>query len=135
MNQNRRIKRIKMITFEKLLEAMNKVEASGKKTNVPPGDNGTRIGPLQISEPYWKEAAEWLDSQTRVTIQHSWKHCNNWVYSKIIVWAYMNRWASKALMEGNWERIARVHNGGPNGWKKKATIPYWEKISKALNIE
>lgn len=125
-----------MITFDALLEAMNKVEASGRKTKVPPGDGGTRIGPLQISQVYFDEAIEWLNKNgiglTVREFTYQWEGCHTWTFSKMIVWAYMNRWARKALMEGDWERIARVHNGGPNGWKKKATLAYWEKVKDAL---
>ena len=27
---------------------------------------------------------------------------------------------------------ARIHNGGPNGWKSPATIGYWSKVKKFL---
>ena len=27
-----------------------------------------------------------------------------------------------------WEKAARIHNGGPDGWKKESTSLYWEKI-------
>ena len=30
------------------------------------------------------------------------------------------------------EDIARIHNGGPNGYKNPATLPYWEKVKKYL---
>jgi len=30
------------------------------------------------------------------------------------------------------EQLARIHNGGPRGWKKKSTIPYWSKVKKVL---
>lgn len=28
--------------------------------------------------------------------------------------------------------LARIHNGGPRGWKKHATLKYWRKIQKAM---
>ena len=31
------------------------------------------------------------------------------------------------------EDIARIHNGGPNGWKKKSTDAYWAKVKKELD--
>jgi len=30
------------------------------------------------------------------------------------------------------EDIARIHNGGPNGYKKDATIKYWKKVEAEL---
>ena len=31
------------------------------------------------------------------------------------------------------EDIARIHNGGPNGYKKESTEKYWSKVKKILN--
>ena len=30
------------------------------------------------------------------------------------------------------ERLARIHNGGPDGWKKESTKPYWEKVKARM---
>jgi len=30
------------------------------------------------------------------------------------------------------EDLARIWNGGPNGWKKKSTLPYWEKCKTEI---
>ena len=30
------------------------------------------------------------------------------------------------------EDRARIWNGGPTGWHKQATIPYWHKVQRAL---
>ncbi|HQM23866.1 MAG TPA: hypothetical protein PK572_09600 [Kiritimatiellia bacterium] len=124
-----------MITLEKFFEALNQVEARGRKRNVPAGDGGTRIGPLQISEIYWKDAREWMNKQNThfiPDIYWSWTYCEDWEFSKTIAFIYFRRWAPKALREGNWEVLARIHNGGPNGHKKKATLEYWEKVKEAL---
>ena len=32
----------------------------------------------------------------------------------------------------NDEVFARIHNGGPNGWRKQATAKYWKKIKQVL---
>lgn len=123
-----------MITFEKLLEALNQVEARGRKKNVPAGDSGTRIGPLQIYAGYWRDAIEWLKKNDIEfnTVSNMWCCCEDWEYAKIIAHIYFRRYAPKALREGNWEVLARVHNGGPHGHLKKATLPYWEKVKEAL---
>lgn len=31
------------------------------------------------------------------------------------------------------EVLARIHNGGPTGWKKKATASYWRRVRKHYN--
>ena len=30
------------------------------------------------------------------------------------------------------EDLARIHNGGPDGYKSKLTIKYWERVKKHL---
>jgi len=30
------------------------------------------------------------------------------------------------------EAVARIWNGGPNGWKRASTLPYWKKVSAVL---
>lgn len=32
-----------------------------------------------------------------------------------------------------YEVLARIHNGGPDGWRKEATKKYWEKVKRYLN--
>jgi hypothetical protein len=47
---------------------------------------------------------------------------------------YMQRYATKHRLgrKPTLEDMARIHNGGPNGWKKESTKPYWEKVKKLL---
>ena len=57
-----------------------------------------------------------------------------------VVRAYMSRYASGALRrlelgQGSLkdvEMIARIHNGGPRGHRKQATLGYWGKVRRAL---
>ena len=47
----------------------------------------------------------------------------------------MNRYGGLAwkTFDGfNAEKIARIHNGGPKGYKKRATKAYWKKVEKVL---
>jgi hypothetical protein len=46
--------------------------------------------------------------------------------------AYFARYAPKALEMKDWETLARVHNGGPKGHTKKATLGYWAKVQKEM---
>lgn len=34
--------------------------------------------------------------------------------------------------ENEFEAMARIHNGGPDGWKKESTKEYWEKVKSRL---
>lgn len=109
-----------------LLDEMNQVEASGKRANVTKGDNGAARGPFQIHFKYWHDACEY-DS----TIGGTYADCEGYDYSVKIVTAYMNRFAKAHLVSGNYQAIARIHNGGPSGDKSKRTLDYWRKYKFA----
>jgi hypothetical protein len=104
---------------------LNKVEAGGRRVSVPVGDNGRAIGPFQIHYSYWKDSG--------IGGQH--KDCEDYAYSVKVVTAYFNRYAHDALVRRDYERLARIHNGGPNGWRKPATDKYWAKVKKHLTTE
>ena len=47
----------------------------------------------------------------------------------------MCRYATKERLghDATNEDIARIHNGGPNGWRSSSTEGYWRKVSAAQN--
>ena len=50
-------------------------------------------------------------------------------------YGYMKRYAKDAwtdLKSFDAEKVARIHNGGPRGYKKKATEKYWTKVKKVI---
>ena len=51
--------------------------------------------------------------------------------------SYMNRYATEARLgrKPTNEDIARIHNGGPNGYKKESTLKYWKKVEKCLQLK
>ena len=127
-------------TFSKaqVYEALNMVEASGKKRSVPTGANGRAIGPLQIHKSYWTDAIELNERvNNRFGLAGSeYKQCERWEYSKRIVNVYMTRYATDAW-SGNMQlrdvlTVARIHNGGPRGNGKEATKKYADKVIRIL---
>ena len=48
--------------------------------------------------------------------------------------AYMKRYATEARLghAPTDEDLARIHNGGPNGYKNPATLDYWRKVQQHL---
>ena len=44
-------------------------------------------------------------------------------------------WKNFHHSDGNFEKIARNWNGGPNGFMKSRTVKYWVKVQKELNLE
>lgn len=109
-----------------LLIAMMTVESNGFNWAI--GDNGKSWGVLQLQEAYIQDAAEYAGED--------WVHGDamNRETSIKIVNAYMQRYANQKRL-GRYataEDIARIHNGGPNGYKKSATDKYWFKVKRQL---
>ena len=113
--------------LNKVLDAIRIVESNNNPNAV--GDNGNAIGVYQIWKSYWKDATE------RSSIGGKYLDCYDADYADRIVRAYMDRYATEKRLGRTitQEDIARIHNGGPNGYKKDATIKYWEKVKKELN--
>lgn len=88
------------------------------------GDDLQSIGILQIQEAYVQDAAEYANED--------WVHMDalDELTAIKIFRAYMERYATEERLGRpvTFEDIARIHNGGPNGYKKKSTIPYWSKV-------
>ena len=99
--------------------ALHLVETNGRHGPIR-GDGGRALGPLQIHKPYWQDAK----------VKGRYADCARLDYSIAVAKAYMKRYAPKASRNNNYEVLARIHNGGPSGHKKKATIKYWNKVRR-----
>lgn len=108
---------------EKVLDAIKQVESSGVE-NPPDGDGGKAIGIFQIWHAYWVDAVAFDKS-----IGGTYQDCRKPEYARKVVRAYLTRYGGKNVSD---ETAARLHNGGPKGHKKSATLKYWRKIQKHL---
>jgi len=99
--------------------ALHTVETSGR-TGAILGDNGKALGPLQIHKAYHADA--------RVGGDYS--RCADLNYSKRVVSAYLQRYAPAAWVAGDVTTLARIHNGGPRGATKQATVNYGAKVTR-----
>lgn len=111
-----------------LLDAIRQVESGGDDN--AKGDNGKALGAYQIWRVYWQDATDWATS-----IEGSYEEVRDRAYAERIMVAYWHRYARQAINEKNYETLARVHNGGPRGQSKKATLNYWNKVSKLMKGE
>ena len=101
---------------ERLLDAIVRIESHGDPNAV--GDGGRALGAYQIHRVYWKDGTELLGVD--------WPHRDaaDPKKSRRVVKAYLLHYGNgKSLLE-----MARIHNGGPCGYRKKATLPYAQKI-------
>lgn len=114
--------------LDRILTAIRKQESGGeKRPNEAVGDNGTSLGSFQISRAYWIDALEHDPS-----IGGEYEDVKDPDYARRVIVAYLSRYIKKS---DHWtdERVARIHNGGPSGHKKKSTIKYWREVKAKLD--
>ena len=104
---------------DKFLFTLGQIESNNNDSAV--GDGGKAIGRYQIWESYYKDAKA-FDK----TINFPYSALTNKANSDKVVKAYLNRYGkNKSLIE-----MARIHNGGPNGHKKSATLNYATRFQR-----
>ena len=113
---------------DKLINALIKVESNGNVLAV--GDNGNAVGCLQI----WKIVVDDVNgfSKTKYTYEDRKSKSKSIEICK----AYLN-WYGKVYQKNTGKVptnsvYARIWNGGPSGYKKSATIKYWNKVAKHI---
>ncbi len=109
-----------------LVSALIMVESSGNTNAISP--EGKEYGPLQISAAYLADANEYEGTEYTLQDMH------NPVRAIRVFHSYMERYASEDTLgrAPTYEDMARVHNGGPYGYKKESTLKYWKKVQAAL---
>lgn len=111
------------------------IESSGDINAI--GDHHMKdkaYGILQIRQPYLDDVNR--IANTKYTIEDVYKS------ETISKWAtltylrhYGNHYEKVTGKKATPEIYARIHNGGPNGWKKSSTKEYWNKVNKLLNLK
>ena len=106
--------------LDRLIPALIEVESGGVVDAV--GDSGRAVGVLQIHKAYLADGNRFAGT--------NYTHAEMFDPDKSIeiVRAYLLHYARDKDIEA----AARIHNGGPNGWKKETTLPYWRKVKKEL---
>jgi len=109
-----------------LLAAIAIVESNDNPQAV--GDNGRAYGLYQLWNIYVQDVNRIYDT----TYTH--KDAFNPDMAERMVRLYWQHYATNKRLGHNptFEDMARIHNGGPNGWKKELTKSYWEKIKEHL---
>jgi hypothetical protein len=103
-----------------LLDSIRQVESGGDPTKV--GDGGRSIGAYQIQWAYWKDSG----------VPGRYEQVRDPRYAERVMLAYWQRYCPESLARKDYQTLARVHNGGPTGTRKSATLPYWRKVLKEL---
>ena len=130
------------VPSDRLWNAIQKVETGGVyDPEIAVGDHGAAIGPLQIHRVYYNDAVQFDPSlQSGQYNGYTYDKCmgpGSFEYSKKVGDAYMARYATAKRLghTPTDEDFARIHNGGPNGWKSRSTLGYWQKVQAVLNSQ
>jgi hypothetical protein len=109
--------------LELLLDAIAEVESNGNPNAV--GDDGKALGMYQIHRAYWKDGTRLLD------VAWEYAHAKDPHKARTVVRAYLLHYGrGKSLLD-----MARIHNGGPRGHRKKATLRYARRVAALLDDE
>ncbi len=113
-----------------LIRAMIMVESGGDDRAV--GDKNLQhkaYGCLQIRQPFVDDVNEIKGTKHRAQECLGDRELSLWLFHR-----YMERYATRKRLgrEPTSQDIARIHNGGPNGYRLKSTLSYWRKVEKAL---
>jgi len=104
---------------ESFFRALHLVETSGRHGPIL-GDNGRSLGPLQISRAYFTDSR----------VGGTYEQVSDLGFARRVVSAYLKRYAPKAWAAGDVVTLARIHNGGPAGARKAATVNYGAKVQR-----
>jgi hypothetical protein len=115
------------------LTILIQVESNGDPMSV--GDLNLKhhaYGVCQIRQPYLEDVN--AISHTTYTIEQikASETLSKWAVM-VYVKHYGQRYTRLTGKPLTMEVAARIHCGGPDGWKKKATDAYWEKFSRELS--
>ena len=106
-----------------LLDAICEVETGEHPDAVnAQGDGGRSLGPYQISWAYWRDSG----------VPGRYQLVRNQAYAERVMIAYWQRHCPSALAQHDWQTLARVHNGGPNGPSNWRTISYWRRVREQI---
>ena len=110
------------ISFSTLCAAIAEVESDGGVTS---------YNVYQIEEAYVNDVNRILKR-----VEFCIDDCLNPRRSEEMMWTYWRyygtRYFEKTGLQPSEEVLARIHNGGPSGWKKKSTEKFWQKVKAAL---
>lgn len=116
-----------------LYEAIATVESNNNDYAI--GDNGNAVGRYQIWKIYVDDVNR-ICKLLRIKKRFTYADRTNPVKSLEMVKIYIDFYAKRyERLTGNKatdEIKARIHNGGLNGWKKSATVKYWNKVKREM---
>ena len=114
------------LDLDRLIPALEQVESKGDPKAV--GDKGKAFGILQI----WEVVI--IDVNRAKGTSYTHEDAFDPEKARAICRAYLSIYCTERRLgrKPTMEDAARIWNGGPNGFKKAATIGYWAKVQREL---
>ena len=118
-----------------LVDAMIKWECRGKWAKDPDHAIGDRrltnkaYGCLQIRQPYVDDVNKRFHTSYKAEGCLGNRELSLWIFQR-----YMEIYSTRKRLghDPTFEDIAKIHNGGLNGWKEASTEEYWQGVKKFL---
>lgn len=109
------------------LDVIAKVESNGNETVAITDVNGRKsVGCLQIQQAYL------TDSRLNYTLEDMKDKTKAYAVAKAYLQRYGASYTRRTGKPATFEVLARIHNGGPKGAERAATLPYIEKVKSNL---
>jgi len=115
-----------------LLMPLAMVESGGDPNAYNSAENAAGI--LQI-RPIYVEDVNRILGKDVYTLEDRYSVEKSCEMAVIYLKYYGRLYARKVKRQPTYEVLARIHNGGPDGWAKPSTNPYWEKVKQAIEME
>ena len=108
-----------------LLAALIAVESGGN--DLARGRHG-ELGALQVRPCVVKDVNRVVGGNYR------WSEMTNRVTATRVARAYLDHWGSPSRLgrKPTDRDLARVWHGGPNGWKRRQTLVYWNRVKARM---
>lgn len=115
------------IFFEPLINIIAIIESNNNSQAI--GDSGKAVGTYQLHKIFVDDVNRIIGSK-----KYSYADRLNPTKSREMVKIYLQHYATQKRLchKPTCEDMARIINGGPNGYKKKSTVKYWSKVKKIL---
>lgn len=108
----------------KFFSALRKTETEGyPNQGINARGRHGELGPYQITISYWRDAINYDKS-----IKGTFDNCGQKDYSEKVITAYLNRYCKNAVINSDYQTMARIHNSGPK--IKKSSLVYWKRFKK-----
>jgi hypothetical protein len=113
--------------WKAFLTALAEVESNGRNNLKVLDTNGRySYGCLQIQELYL------IDSGKDCTLEDLYDRETSFAVAKAYLTRYAKSYERRTGKTATCEVLARIHNGGPKGAERSATVGYWNKVKAAL---